>query len=94
MEARRLSIQGKDEDFASRVVGGFAENKRPISYFGENIFQNNQLALINPIILCINYCVFILINQYCTGIFVSHYSVRRTMKFGTNAKKYTRNEKH
>jgi len=31
MEARRLSIQGKDEDFASRVVGGFAENKRPIN---------------------------------------------------------------
>jgi hypothetical protein len=27
--------------------------------------------------ICINICVFVFKNQYCTGLFVSHYSERR-----------------
>ena len=44
----------------------------------------NAFILINAIFFCINFRVFVLINQYWTRLFVSHYSVQRKTQLHEN----------
>jgi hypothetical protein len=49
------------------------------------MLSNFIYVLINAIILCINTCLCVLINQYSTGLFVSHSTHRKTLLHKTSA---------
>jgi hypothetical protein len=56
------------------------------------IYFLEERLLINANLFCINICVLVLIKQYCTGLFVSHNSVRRKNQFYENFLNFCCNE--